>query len=147
MADRFWLVEDGTIAPFDGDMAEYKAWLVERARKARAENTERNRNANCPASQEASQATAPQKKIDRKELTRALAPLRRKIRDAEAKLAQINREKEKIETKLADPELYQSGNPGEIASLNAHLSALNATQEKTEELWLEAQAELEDASA
>ncbi|MBS1017897.1 ABC-F family ATP-binding cassette domain-containing protein [Gluconobacter cerinus] len=147
VADRFWLVEDGTIAPFDGDMAEYKAWLVERARKARAENTERNKNANRPASQEASQATAPQKKIDRKELTRALAPLRRKIRDAEAKLAQINREKEKIETKLADPELYQSGNPGEIASLNAHLSALNATQEKTEELWLEAQAELEDASA
>lgn len=128
-------------------MAEYKEWLVERARKARAENTERTKSASRSSSQDTPQPSASQKRVDRKELTRALAPLRRKIRDAEAKLAQITKEKEKIEAKLADPTLYQSGNPGEIASLNAHLSALNATQEQTEELWLEAQAELEDASA
>ncbi|MBF0889984.1 ABC-F family ATP-binding cassette domain-containing protein [Gluconobacter sp. LMG 1744] len=144
VADRFWLVEDGTISPFDGDMAEYRAWLLERARKARAEIAERSKAAT--ASADGGTASA-QKRIDRKEQTRALAPLRRKIRDAEAKMTQLSGEKKKIEARLADPALYQSGDAGELTSLNVHLAALNATLETVEESWLEAQAELEDATA
>ncbi|AAW61664.1 ABC-F family ATP-binding cassette domain-containing protein [Gluconobacter oxydans] len=143
VADRFWLVEDGTIAPFEGDMAEYRAWLLERARKARAEMAERNKAA---TTSENSGSSSAQKRIDRKEQTRALAPLRRKIRDAESKMAQLTGEKTKIEARLANPALYQSGDAAEVTSLNVHLAALNATLETVEESWLEAQAELENAT-
>ncbi|MFT8807611.1 ABC-F family ATP-binding cassette domain-containing protein [Gluconobacter sp.] len=143
VADRFWLVEDGTIAPFDGDMAEYRAWLLERARKARAEMAERSKAATTSADGGSSSA---QKRIDRKEQTRALAPLRRKIRDAETKMAQLTGEKKKIEDRLADPALYQSGDAAEVTSLNVHLAALNASLETVEESWLEAQTELEEAT-
>jgi len=144
VADRFWLVEDGTISPFDGDMAEYRAWLLERARKARAEMAERSKTATASAD---GGTPSAQKRIDRKKQTRALAPLRRKIRDAEAKMTQLADEKKKIEARLADPVLYQSGDAAELTSLNVHLAALNATLETVEESWLEAQAELEDATA
>ncbi|OUI82007.1 glycosyl transferase family 1 [Gluconobacter sp. DsW_056] len=144
VADRFWLVEDGTISPFDGDMAEYRAWLLERARKARAEMAERSKTTTASAD---GNTPSAQKRIDRKEQTRALAPLRRKIRDAEAKMTQLSGEKKKIEARLADPALYQSGDAAELTSLNVHLAALNATLETVEESWLEAQAELEDATA
>ncbi|MFT8990488.1 MAG: ABC-F family ATP-binding cassette domain-containing protein [Gluconobacter albidus] len=144
VADRFWLVEDGTISPFDGDMAEYRAWLLERARKARAEMAERSKTTTASAD---GNTPSAQKRIDRKEQTRALAPLRRKIRDAEAKMTQLSGEKKKIEARLADPALYQSGDAAELTSLNVRLAALNATLETVEESWLEAQAELEDATA
>ncbi|GBR43389.1 ABC-F family ATP-binding cassette domain-containing protein [Neokomagataea thailandica] len=148
VADRFWLVEDGTITPFDGDMAEYKTWLIERARKARSENNERARSTQrtTDSTDKDPAPSASQRRADRKELTRALAPLRRKIKDAETKLAQIAKELASIETKLADPNLYQSGNPADIASLNAHRAGLEAKQAEIEEIWLEAQAELEEAS-
>ncbi|GBD56301.1 ABC-F family ATP-binding cassette domain-containing protein [Gluconobacter wancherniae] len=146
VADRFWLVEDGTISSFDGDMAEYRAWLLERARRARAENNERSKGGDGSRESQSPRPSSAQARADRKEQTRALAPLRRKIRDAEDKLAKIEKEKQKIEAKLADPNLYHSGDPGEITSLNVHLAALNATQGTIEEAWLEAQAELEDAS-
>jgi len=146
VADRFWLVEDGTISSFDGDMAEYRAWLLERARRARAENNERSKAGDGSGESQSPRPSSAQARADRKEQTRALAPLRRKIKDAEDKLAKIEKEKQKIEAKLADPNLYQSGDPGEITSLNVHLAALNTTQGTIEEAWLEAQAELEDAS-
>ena len=34
VADRLWLVADGTVRPFDGDLDEYRALLAERARPA-----------------------------------------------------------------------------------------------------------------
>ena len=34
VADRLWLVADGTVKPFDGDLDDYRALLVERARPA-----------------------------------------------------------------------------------------------------------------
>ena len=37
VADRLWLVGDGRVAPFDGDMADYRVWLGERARAAARE--------------------------------------------------------------------------------------------------------------
>src|SRR5205085_3670286 len=37
VADRLWLAADGTIRPFDGDMEDYAAFVLERARKAARE--------------------------------------------------------------------------------------------------------------
>ena len=34
IADRLWLVADGTVRPFDGDLDDYRALLAERARPA-----------------------------------------------------------------------------------------------------------------
>ena len=34
VADRLWLVGDGTVRPYEGDMDDYRALLIERARPA-----------------------------------------------------------------------------------------------------------------
>lgn len=140
VADRLWLVEGGTVSAFEGDMAEYRAWLLERARKARAQESRGARAEPGPAKES-------RPKTGNKERERALAPLRRKARDAETKLAQIAAEKAKIEAKLADPRLYEGGGSPEIVSLNAHLAALSAAEGETETLWLGLQEELEAAEA
>ncbi|QDH17607.1 ABC-F family ATP-binding cassette domain-containing protein [Swingsia samuiensis] len=145
VADRFWLVENQTISPFEGDMAEYKEWLTERARKARSENSERIKTNQKEKSEHKPELSAAQRRQERKEQTRALAPLRKKGRDAEEQLTRIAKEKQQIETKLADPNLYETSNSDEIVALNTHLSALNAKQEEIEEVWLEIQTELENS--
>jgi ATP-binding cassette subfamily F protein 3 len=37
VADRLWLVDQGTVAPFDGDMEDYRVLLAKRGKPARAE--------------------------------------------------------------------------------------------------------------
>ena len=132
VADRLWLVADGAVTPFDGDMADYRAWLVERARNAARES----RPASAPANAE---------RRDRAEQRAALAPLRRRAKDAEAVLARLAKERARLEHRLAEPELYMSGKSDEITRLNTRLAALVREQEQAEEDWLLAEAAMEDA--
>jgi ATP-binding cassette, subfamily F, member 3 len=136
VADRLWLVGDGTVKPFEGDMAEYRAWLLERARNA---NRETGRAADAPASQQ------PDRR-ERAEQRRALAPLRKRARDAEALLARLAEERARLERRLADPKLYASGAIDEITRANTRLAAIGREQEQAEEDWLLAEQELESAA-
>jgi len=38
VADRLWLVDQGTVAPFDGDMDDYRALLAKRGKPVRVES-------------------------------------------------------------------------------------------------------------
>jgi ATP-binding cassette subfamily F protein 3 len=129
VADRLWLVADGTARPFDGDLDEYRQLLAERARPARAE--------------------APTRRDDRRDRAEArvqLAPLRKIARDAMAKLAKLEAERAAIEARLADPALYAAGRAGDITAANTRLAAIAREAAAAEEAWLEAEAALEAAA-
>ncbi len=130
VADRLWLVGDGTVKPYDGDLDDYRALLVERARPA-------------------ARAGAVTRKDDRRERAEAraaLAPLRRKAQAAEKRLAALAEERKRIELKLADPELYAPGRTNEITAANARLAAIAREVAAAEAEWLLAEEELEAAS-
>ena len=77
VADRLWLVADGTVRPFDGDLDDYRALLAERGRPAaRGETTTRR-----------------DERRERAEARAALAPLRRQAKEAEARLAKLAAER------------------------------------------------------
>ncbi|MGI4954148.1 MAG: ABC-F family ATP-binding cassette domain-containing protein [Janthinobacterium lividum] len=129
VADRLWLVADGTAKPFEGDLDEYRGVLAERARPAKTE--------------------APTRRDDRRDRAEArvqLAPLRKVARDAMAKLAKLEAEREKIEARLADPALYAKGKPAEITDANTRLAAIGRESAAAEEAWLEAEAAMEAAA-
>jgi ATP-binding cassette subfamily F protein 3 len=130
VADRLWLVGDGSVKPFDGDLDDYRALLVERARPA-------------------AKVGAVTRKDDRRERAEsraALAPIRKKAQDAEKRLAVLAAERALIETRLADPELYSPGRTAEITAANSRLGAIAKEAAAAEEVWLMAQEELEAAS-
>jgi ATP-binding cassette subfamily F protein 3 len=130
VADRLWLVGDGTVKPFDGDLDDYRALLVERARPA-------------------AKAGAVTRKDDRRERAEAratLAPIRKKAQDAEKRIAILTAERARIETKLADAALYAPGRIAEVTAANARLSAIAKEATAAEEIWLMAEEELDAAS-
>src|SRR5271165_1563034 len=130
VAERLWLVADGTVRPFDGDLDEYRALLAERARPAA----------------KAEVGTKRDDRRERAEARAALAPLRKQARDAEARLAKLAAERAAIERKLADPALYAPGRAGEIAATNARLAAITRLAASVEAEWLAAEEALEAAS-
>ncbi|HYZ22228.1 MAG TPA: AAA family ATPase, partial [Rhodopila sp.] len=130
VADRLWLVADGTVKPFDGDLDDYRALLAERARPAGRTGT----------------ATRRDERRERAEARQALAPLRRKAQAAEKRLAALAEERSRIEARLADPALYATGRAAEITAANARLAAIAKEAAAVEEEWLAAEEELDAAS-
>ena len=131
MADRLWIAKDGGIAPFDGDLDDYRRQLLDQ-RRAERQESRRQRG------QE--EAGAPSKRDKRKagaEARAALAHLKKAAKDAERRLERLHVDKDRLEAKLADPELY-NGKADEAAKLNQDLARLQEEIEATEGHWIEA---------
>ncbi len=131
-ADRLWLVADGTVRPFDGDLDDYRQLLTETAKAGEKAQT------------------APSRRDDRRERAEArvaTAPLRKRAQAAEAKLDQLAKERAKLEALLADPALYAAGRAGEVTAAQRRLAALAKATDAAEAEWLAAEEALEAAQA
>ncbi len=127
VSDRLWIVGDGTVKPYDGDMDDYRALLAERARPVRAE-------------------VVPTKRDDRRDRAEArqnLAPLRKQAKAAEALMAKLAAERTVIETRLADPKMYAPGRAADVTAANTRLAAIARESEAAEQAWLEAEEALQ----
>jgi ATP-binding cassette subfamily F protein 3 len=122
-ADTLWLVHDGTVKPFDGDMDDYTDLVLGRAASAR--KAER-------AQVEAS-APPPARKAPQRLMTPAL---KKQIQDADAKILKIKDNIIVLEQALADHTIYQEA-PKKAADFARLRSKLEADLEREETRWLE----------
>jgi ATP-binding cassette, subfamily F, member 3 len=132
-ADRLWLVSDGTASPFDGDMDDYRTWLLARARAERSgdggSDSEKGTNR-----KDQRRAAA--------ELRVAQAPLRQAVKKAEQEMEKLTAEKARLDAKLNDPKLYE-GPASELLKVQKSLGELQRKLADVEERWLTAQEALE----
>lgn len=134
--DRLWLVANGTVKPYDGDLDGYRDWLRQEERAARI----------------ASADEEPEKKNDRKqarqasaEKRRQTADIRKKIREAEKKLEKLSQRKAKLEEQLADPKIYE-GPTADLKAVILKKEVVDREIESAEAEWLDAESALEEAS-
>mgnify|MGYP001190364410 CR=1 FL=1 len=138
-ADRLWLVADGTVKAFDGDIEDYRRLLAEQRRSERAERN---------AAKAADRVETVNRRDQRRaaaESRAALAPLRKQAKDAEARIAKLEKEKAALEQQLADPALYE-GPADKVTRLQIALHETETAIAAAEEAWLEAQTRLEEAA-
>jgi len=136
-ADRLWLVNEGKVRDFDGDMEAYKALLLGQAREARKEASGKD------------SAPSANKKDERRaaaDLRAQLAPLRKKAQEAEKLVEKLSAKKAKLEGELADPKLY-SGPADAITALKKSLAEVERDLGTAEEDWLFAQEAYEEAAS
>jgi len=137
VADRLWLVAEGRVTAFDGDLTDYRKYLLDQAREARRGNA---------ATDKTPVANRKDERRAAAEVRAQTAPLRKKVQDAEKKLEKLAKDKAAVETKLADPKLYSG--PGEaVAKLQMDLAEIDRAIADTESAWLELNEQLEAATA
>jgi ATP-binding cassette subfamily F protein 3 len=131
VADRLLLVADGTVKAYDGDIDEYRTLVSERGRTAAKPEVQKRRD----------------ERRDRADARAAVAPLRKKAKDAEARLARLTRERAALEKSLANPDLYDPSRKSEALAAQAKLASLKKLIGEAETDWLEAEEALEMAQA
>jgi len=132
VADRLWLVENGHVSVFDGDMTDYQKWLL--AKRGAASMASANKQEIKPTDKQLSTGR------QRRQNTSAL---RSKIRGCEKQLDALSAQKLAIETKMAAPGFYHQSNADNIAAQSAALASIDAQLIEVEEAWLHHQEELE----
>jgi ATP-binding cassette subfamily F protein 3 len=132
VADRLWLVGDGTVKPFDGDLDDYRKLVLK------------------PASGEsdAPKATPAQRRENRRaaaERRKELEPLRRALKDAERAMADLTKKKTALDQRIADPATYADA--GDVSGLMREQTALGAALGEAEARWMAAAEAIEEADA
>jgi ATP-binding cassette subfamily F protein 3 len=158
--DRFWIVADGGVQEFDGDLEDYRDWLAQHQSNARKQDLAGKQPAgsiplppssNAIMGAESNNADRKQQKREEAQERQRTALLRKPI---EAKLVNIEKELEAVQSKLkaldaliADADLYSESRRQERVVTLAQHGELSKKHGELEEVWLELQSELESISA
>ncbi|MBN9241504.1 MAG: ABC-F family ATP-binding cassette domain-containing protein [Mesorhizobium sp.] len=132
-ADRLWLVKDGTVAPYDGDLDDYKTLVT-------------GVSANSREKREAEKASKADRRREAAARRAALEPLAKEIRTTEGLMERLRKRIDTIEDQLADPALYEK-DPVGATRLAKERSDLAGQLSRHEEKWLEMSTEYEEGIA
>ena len=126
--DQWWLVADGKVAAFDGNLDDYREWSRQyRVRGMKAEGTGAGADRRA---QKRSEAQSRQRLADAKK------PFERKIQAIERELAKLQPEKETLDAWLGSSEAYAEAMRGELAERSRRHGELAARIAQLEEDWL-----------
>ena len=143
VADQLWVVEKGTVQPFEGDIDEYQTKLLrERSSRPAKEGKANKKQKNMSAVPAAKPIGAPGGAMNTDKPKRG--PLKRALEDAEKALAKLSEERTALEAKLADPKTY-AGPPQTAAELQKQKVKLERDLAHAEHQWIAAQEALEAA--
>ncbi len=133
--DRLWLVKDGTVVSFEGDLEDYRAEIVSTPKKDETKKAGGDDTVN----------KADQRK-QAAEKRAAFAPLKKKINELESLTGKLEKLIQALDAELADPALYEK-NPAKAAAKAKERADAAAKLNAAEEEWLELSAEYEAAMA
>ncbi|MBK1700470.1 ATP-binding cassette domain-containing protein [Thiococcus pfennigii] len=130
--DRLLLVDGGRIADFDGDLDDYPAWLANRAAAERSTGGP-DRDGGSRKEQRRQDALARQR----------LQPLKRRLKDLDARLTGLSERRLDLERRLADPDLYAPEAKGQLLALLEEKRCVDEELVDVETDWLEVSEALE----
>ena len=141
--DALWLVADGRVAPFDGDLDDYRDWVLERSRKSGdgARDGGETIAASDRKARKRAQAEARQKSYAQKK------PLADKLAKVEREMAELDAERKTIEAWLASPDAYDEAGRETLKARVARQGDLVWQLARLEAEWLEVTEALEKPEA
>ncbi len=137
-----YLVHDGKVDVYEGDLDEYSAWLAKIKREEISQATAEDNAV------EALKPTAQDKKARKRleaELRQKLRPYRQVVEKLEAQLEKIQQQLLQIEDQLGDASLYEESSKDRLRKLLDQQAELSRQAADTEDQWLLASEELEAA--
>ncbi len=146
VCDEFWLVADGGVRPFDGDLDDYQRWLLDQSKEA-ARAAKKQPAAAAPAPAPVA-APSPAPREDRKasgqartKLSEQTRPLRREMEQIDKRLNTLADERTELEAQLA-----AGVSSTAIAEIGRRLKGIADELEASEARWLSLSEQIESLS-
>lgn len=136
-ADRLWLVRDGTVTSYDGDLEDYRSLIVG------GPKAKEDKSKSVGADDSLSKADQRKANADKRA---SLAPLRKKINEIESLTGKLEKVIQALDAELANPALYEK-TPAKAAQKAKERSDAVEKLAHAEEQWLELSSEYEEAMA
>lgn len=146
IADKLWLIDDGNVSEFNGDLNDYQEFLNKKNREYKEKLNEKTQNQpkqNLFSEKAKAQTykTKEQKKLEAQK-RQSLRPLKLEIEKLEKQMEKIKKSLADIDTTLSDLELY-SKEPEKVEILSIERAKQSDELDKCEITWIEKQDELE----
>ncbi len=135
--DDLYLVHDGKVEAFAGDLDDYQQWLSDLQKQQAQQDAEpKQDNGN------SAQARKDQKRRDA-ELRAQTQPLRKQIEKLEKEMEKLNAQLAEAEAKLADAAIYDQSRKADLTAALQQQATAKSALEDCEMAWLDAQEQLE----
>jgi ATP-binding cassette subfamily F protein 3 len=134
-ADRLWIVGDGTVKPFDGDMDDYRRLVLTGDR----DEAQKRPDPAAPPSRTEERRAAAERRT-------ALAPLRKRLESVEARMTKLSDAIAKVDAALGDGTAFLK-DPARASELSRMRAEAAAALAAAEEEWLTLSGEIEAAGA
>ncbi|VFR20395.1 Glutathione-regulated potassium-efflux system ATP-binding protein [plant metagenome] len=144
--DSFWIVADGTVREFDGDLEDYRDWLAQRTAQDRREQAAENR-AQADGQSVDRKAQKRQEAEERQRLSVLRKPLEKQLAKVEAEMETCRQRVQELDARIADPELYTDARRDERQKVMAEHGESAKRLGELEESWLGLQEQIEALSA
>ena len=123
VADQLWLVNEGRVSRYEGDLDAYRRMLLD---------------------QPVQVSKKPKPKPVKPSRAR-IVELRQAMSEAEARVAKLTDIRERLAGKLSNPSLYSSARAADTEIWQKKFSEVEEGLERAEALWLRAVSRFEDA--
>jgi len=134
--DEFYLVANGQVSEFSGDIDDYQQWLNDDKKFTLKATKE-------PSNNESSVDKKQQRK-QQAELRKLAAPLKKQAQQFENKIHQWQQALTEIETTLGNSDIYQAENKARLSQLMKQQGKLKQDIEENEIHWLELEEKIEE---
>ncbi|ADP10564.1 putative ABC transporter ATP-binding protein [Erwinia sp. Ejp617] len=134
--DELYLVHDGKVEPFAGDLEDYQQWLSDLQRQSAADAAPKADSIN------SAQARKDQKRREA-ELRTQTQPLRKQLEKLEKLMEKHHAQLAHAEDKLSDSAIYEQASKADLTAALQQQATAKSALEECEMAWLEAQEQLE----
>ena len=139
--DDLFLVHDGKVEIFDGDLEDYSQWLTQQRADEKAEA-----KSDTPIAANSAQIRKEQKRQEA-ERRKALRPMKRKVETLEKQLDKQQALLAQVEDSLGDPAIYEGSAKDRLKELLDQQTQFKKEVADIEEAWMEALELLEQMEA
>ncbi|MGH1462331.1 MAG: ATP-binding cassette domain-containing protein [Neptuniibacter sp.] len=141
--DEFYLVANGKVDSFKGDLDDYQKWLLEQKRLEQKAEADAYSESKPEEKRSLSAAERKEQKRLAAEKRNKLRPIKKRIEQLEALIEKQQLELEEIETALSSSAIYSDENKNQLKELLSTQAKIKQQSSEAEEDWMIRLEELE----
>lgn len=131
ICDELWWVKDGSVSPYQGSLEDYALLLPKPTGSERVSTVRKSDSAPKERRRQAAKAREQ------------LAPLRKRVKDAERLVEQLTQQVKRLNVALDDPTLYEPEQTQQLQALTLETQTTKKSLSRAEEAWMAAAEDLQ----